>query len=218
MAELAGGTGGRFFENSNDLENGFQQLATTPEFVYVLAFAPQNLKLDGKYHALKVKLAAPKGLDVQARLGYYAPKRLNDPVEQAKEEVTNAVFSREELAELPANLTAHAVAQSAWNSQIIARARVPIKDLKLRLADGHSCNQIRLAAAVFDANGKLVVGQEQIVDLKLTSETLAKTREHGFINLHSDFIVAPGHYLVRMVVRDAEGEQITAQNISIEAR
>jgi VWFA-related protein len=217
MAELAANTGGRFLENSNNLETGFQQLAATPEFVYVLGFVPQNLKLDGKYHPLKVKLAAPKGLNVQARLGYFAPKRLNDPDEQAKEEVTNAVLSREELRELPADLLARAIPQPAGTDQIIARAHIFLKDLKLRLADGRSCNEIRFAAALFDANGKLVDGQEQTVDLKLSSETLAKTGEHGIINLHSDFLVKRGSYLVRMVLRDAEGEQITAQNIPIEA-
>ena len=216
MAELAAGTGGRFFENSNDLESGFQQLAAAPEFVYVLGFAPQNLKLDGKYHPLKVKLAAPKGLNVQARLGYFAPKRLNDAVEQAKEEIRNAVFSREELSELPVELLARAFKQPAGKSQIIVWARVSLKDLKLRLADGRSSNEVRLLAAVFDANGKMVAGQEQVLDLKMTDATLAMVRENG-ITLRSDFIVKPGPYLVRTVLRDAEGQQITAQNSSIDA-
>jgi VWFA-related protein len=215
MAELAAGTGGRFFENHNDLEDGFQQLAAQPEFVYVLGFVPQNLKLDGKYHPLKVKLAAPKGLTVEARLGYFAPKRLNDAVEQAKEEVRNAVFSREELSELPADVLVRAVKQPAGTAQIVARARIPVKDLKLRLEDGRSCNEIRFASALFDANGKLVAGREQVVDLKLTGETLAKTHENGFITLHNDFLVKSGSYLVRTVLRDAEGEQITARNTSI---
>jgi VWFA-related protein len=216
MAELAAGTGGRFFENSNDLESGFQQLAAAPEFTYVLGFTPQNLKLDGKYHALKVKLAAPKGLNVQARLGYFAPKRLNDPVEQAKQEVSNALFSREELSELPVDLLARAFKQPAGKSQIIVWVRVSLKELKLRVADGRSCNEVRLVSAVFDPDGKLVSGKEQVLDLKMTGETLEKNRENG-ITLRSDFIVKPGPYLVRIVVRDNEGQQITAQNTSLEA-
>jgi VWFA-related protein len=216
MAELADATGGRFFENSNDLDSGFQELAAAPEFVYDIGFAPQNLKLDGKYHPLKVKLAALKGLNVQARLGYFAPKHLNDPVAQAKEEVSNAVFSREELNELPVDLLARGFKQPAGKSQIIVWARVSLKDLKLRMADERSCNEVRFAAVLFDANGKMVSGQEQVLDMKLTAETLAANRETG-ITLRIDFFVKPGPYLVRMVVRDAEGQQITAQNSSIEA-
>ena len=79
MAELADATGGRYFHNNNDLKAGFEQVAAAPEFVYVLGFSPQNLKLDGAYHALKVKLKIPHGLDLQARRGYYAPKHLPNP-------------------------------------------------------------------------------------------------------------------------------------------
>jgi VWFA-related protein len=70
MAELAYGTGGMFFHNNNDLNEGFHRTADAPEYVYVLGFSPQ--KLDGKFHKLQVKLAASEKLTVQARQGYYA--------------------------------------------------------------------------------------------------------------------------------------------------
>ena len=76
MADLAYSTGGTFFHNSNDLEEGFRRTADAPEYIYVLGFTPQ--KLDGKFHKLKVTLApqasAGKKLDVQARPGYVAVK------------------------------------------------------------------------------------------------------------------------------------------------
>jgi VWFA-related protein len=70
MAELAYGTGGTFFHNNNDLNEGFRRTASAPECVYILGFSPQ--KLDGKFHQLTVKLARPEKLTVQARSGYYA--------------------------------------------------------------------------------------------------------------------------------------------------
>jgi VWFA-related protein len=70
MAELAYGTGGTFFHNNNDLNEGFRRTAEAPDYLYVLGFSPQ--KLDGKFHKLKVKLAASEKLTVQAREGYYA--------------------------------------------------------------------------------------------------------------------------------------------------
>jgi VWFA-related protein len=71
MIEFASGTGGIFFHNSNDLDEGFRRTADAPEFVYVLGFSP--LKLDGKFHKLKVTLNAGK-FQIQARQGYYAVK------------------------------------------------------------------------------------------------------------------------------------------------
>jgi len=72
MAEFASGTGGIFFHNNNNLDEGFRRTADAPEFVYVLGFSPQ--KLDGKFHRLKVTVHSASKLEVQARRGYYAIK------------------------------------------------------------------------------------------------------------------------------------------------
>src|SRR6202030_2791268 len=56
MAELADGTGGTYFHNSNDLKGGLQSLAAAPEYVYLLELSLENIKPDGTYHPLKVKI------------------------------------------------------------------------------------------------------------------------------------------------------------------
>ena len=73
MAELADGTGGSFFHNSNDLASGFKLLAAAPETVYLLELSLDKGKPDGRYHTLKVK-ADRDGLELQARRGYFWPK------------------------------------------------------------------------------------------------------------------------------------------------
>src|SRR5208337_309943 len=73
MAELADGTGGTFFHNSNDLGEGFRNLAEAPEFVYLLEMSLQGVKPNGGYHRLNVKVDRP-GMKLQARRGYIAPK------------------------------------------------------------------------------------------------------------------------------------------------
>ena len=55
-------------------EGGFQRLAMAPEYVYVLALSLDKVKQDGSYHRLKVKVDQD-GLKLQARRGYFAPKR-----------------------------------------------------------------------------------------------------------------------------------------------
>src|SRR5450759_1908638 len=93
MAELAAGTSATFFQNNNDLDAGFARLATAPEYYYLLAFSPQNLKMDGSFHALKVTLKAVKDVSVGARTGYYAPRHLENAIETAKREIEEALFS-----------------------------------------------------------------------------------------------------------------------------
>ena len=73
MAELADGTGGTFFHNSNDMDAGFKSLTEAPEVIYVLELSLDNIKPDGSYHRLKVKVNR-EGVDVQARRGYLIAK------------------------------------------------------------------------------------------------------------------------------------------------
>jgi VWFA-related protein len=73
MAALADGTGGTFFQNNNDLEAGLKRLIEVPESVYTLELSTDDMKLDGSYHSLKVKVDRD-GLQVQARRGYFLPK------------------------------------------------------------------------------------------------------------------------------------------------
>ena len=70
LAVLADGTGGTFFHNSNDLGAGFQALTSVPEVVYLLELPLDNIKADGSFHRLKVKVDR-SGLQLDARLGYY---------------------------------------------------------------------------------------------------------------------------------------------------
>ena len=73
MAELADGTGGTYFHNINDLDSGFKNLTAAPEYLYLLELSLENVKQDGTYHYLKVKVDRD-GLNLQARRGYFAPK------------------------------------------------------------------------------------------------------------------------------------------------
>ena len=73
MAELADATGGTYFHNSNDLDAGLKALTAAPECVYVLELPLDNVKQNGSYHRLKVKVDRD-GLQLQARRGYFVPK------------------------------------------------------------------------------------------------------------------------------------------------
>jgi VWFA-related protein len=72
MSDLAYGTGGIFFQNNNDLREGFRRTTEVPQYIYVLGFSPQTL--DGKFHKLRVKVSSVEKLTVKARPGYYALK------------------------------------------------------------------------------------------------------------------------------------------------
>ena len=217
LAVLADGTGGVFFHNSNDFDEGFRRVADTPEYSYVLAFVPQNLKLDGSFHSLKVTLKNPRKLTLQARRGYYAPKSFANPDEQAKQEIVDAMYSQEELHNLPVNLHTQFFKTTDGDAKLVILAHVDIKRLRFRKADGRNNNVLTCAFAVFNRNGNLVQGTEEILTMHLKDETLEHKLDSGR-TLKTSFDVKPGSYLVRLVVRDAEGQLMSAENGTVEIR
>lgn len=214
MAELADGTGGTFFQNNNDLEAGFKRIAAAPEYVYMLGFSPQNLKLDGNFHRLKVSIEPSKGLTVQARHGYYAPKHLNTEEETAKAEIQDAIFSREEVHDLPVDLNTQFFKPDPADAKLTVLARVDLQHIRFKKLDGRNRNDLTVVAALFDRNGNFVTGTRKVLEMRLRDETL--NRLSSGITVRSSFDVKPGTYLVRLVVRDAEGQMMSAENGAVD--
>ncbi len=210
MAELADGTGGSFFQRSNGFEEGFRIVASMPEYYYVLAFSPQNLKPNGSFHHLKVTLNTAEKFSVQARQGYFAPKQAPDRVQEAKQEIQDAVYSQEEIHELPVDLHTQFFKPSETAAKLTVLAHIDVRPLHFRKADGRNNSNLTIVSAVFDNNGSFVMGTEKTLELHLKDDTLAKKLGSG-LDVRSSFDVKPGNYLVRLVVRDEQG-QIAADN------
>ena len=77
LSDITEITGGRAFsiDNPNDLADVATKIGVELRNQYVLGYRPTNPLHDGKWHKVKVKLIAPKGLpalSVHSKTGYYA--------------------------------------------------------------------------------------------------------------------------------------------------
>ncbi len=215
LAELAAGTGGAYFHNNNDLGLGFRRLASPPEFVYVLGFSPLNEKLDGGYHLLRVALRNSRDLTLQARQGYYAPSHAADAQEEARSQIQDALFSRDELAGIPIDLQLQFVSLSDTSARLAVLAHLDLKQLHFSKSDGRSDNTLTITSGLFDANGNYISAIQKTVDMHLQDQTLQNVQASG-INVRINFDVAPGSYVVRLVVRDSQGQTMAARNGAVE--
>ncbi|HEX3118878.1 MAG TPA: VWA domain-containing protein [Candidatus Acidoferrum sp.] len=211
LGELADGTGGTFFHNRNDLDVGMQRAMSAPDVSYVLGFSPQNMKMDGNFHTLKVSLTNKSKYVLQARKGYYAPRHLKDPAEAAKEEIQEAIFSQEEIRDVPIELQTQFFKSSDTQAKLAVLTRVDMNAIRFRKDAGRSNDNLTFATAIFDENGNFITGGEKILEMKLLDPTLTRLDKTG-LTVKSSFDIKPGTYLVRMVVRDGEGAQMAAKN------
>jgi len=78
LSEVSEQTGGQMYsvDNAKDMADIATKISLELRNQYVLGYRPVNLRYDGKWHKIKVKLSLPKGLprcDARAKQGYYAP-------------------------------------------------------------------------------------------------------------------------------------------------
>jgi VWFA-related protein len=211
LAQLADGTGGTFFHNRNDVDEGLRRAVAAPAVSYLLGFSPQNLKIDGRYHTLKVTMTNKEKYAIQARHGYFAPRTIADPAEAAKQEIQEALFSQDEIHDLPVELQTQFFKKDEVQARLAVLTHVDVKGIRFRKAAGRNLDNLTVATAIFDENGNFVTGGEKIVEMRLLDKTFDRLSRSGF-TLKSSFDIKPGTYLVRLVVRDAEGSQMAARN------
>jgi VWFA-related protein len=215
LDELADGTGGTPFRSNNDLFAGFNSLAAPPEYIYYLGFYPENLKPDGSYHALKVTLPNQKGLSVKARKGYWAPAHAEDEAAQTSREIQEAVFSRDEVRDLPIDVHTEFFKPTDADARLKVITHLDLRAARFRKDEGRNRDDVTVVCALFDRNGNFVNGIQKVVEMRLKDESMPGRLSEG-INVGSEFDVKAGAYMVRVVVRDAGGRQIAAENAAAE--
>lgn len=214
LIALSEDTGGAL-NRDNDFDGGVRKAASAPEYLYVLGFVPQNLKTDGSFHALKVTTASGEKLTLQARRGYWAPKHAEDPLEAIKQEIEDAVFAREEIHNLPVEMHTQ-VTKTGDAQKLNVLTSIDLKLIHLRKVDDRNRNDVTIVAAVFDANGNFIAGTRKTLQLRLRDETVRGLDQKPPVTIDTAFDMHPGAYLVRLVARDAEGQQLTAENAAVQ--
>jgi len=216
LGSIAGETGGTWFHNNNDFSEGFQRAGGLPEAYYVLAFAPQDLKTDGRFHALKVTLADNSGhLSLQTRKGYFAPSKLEDAATVAKEEMEQMVFSQEEVQPIPLEVRTQFFKGTTGDTRLTVVSHVDVSHLRFRKVNDRNLETLTMITAVFDRTGSLVNAEQKQIELRLLDSTLARLLQSG-MRIKSEVNVKPGTYLVREVVQDSESGQMSALNSQVE--
>jgi VWFA-related protein len=214
LVALAEGTGGTANFN-NDFDGGVRKAAAAPEYLYVLGFAPQNLKPDGSFHPLKVTLNSGEKVSLQVRRGYWAPKHAEDAGAITKQQIEDAVFSRDEIHNLPVEMHTQ-VTKADSGEKLNVLTSVDLKLIHLRKVDDRNRNDLTIVAAVFDPNGNFIAGSQKILQLRLRDATVQRLEQKPPVTIPTNFDMKTGAYLVRLVVRDAEGQQLTEENAAVQ--
>ncbi|HUY81446.1 MAG TPA: VWA domain-containing protein [Acidobacteriaceae bacterium] len=201
LAELAYGTGGEFFRDSNNLTGGFDQLAALPEYIYELGFRPEDLKHPGRYHRLKVVLIHRHGWSLQTRRGYSEGPAAATTGEQISEELEQALFSGDQVQKFPIALKVGYSTEAGVHPELTVTTHIDADEINLRRVNSTSVDSLTLVCGLFDINGNYLQGKKMEISLHLRDRVLKQMAEG--MNIKTGFDVPPGVYRVRVVVRDS---------------
>jgi len=217
LAMLAHGTGGRFFHNNNDLDRGLHELAAAPSVSYLLGFAPANLKFDGNFHELKVKLATSAQRTVEFRRGYNAPTKAPPPPSGFAVRFESEVMGSATLSDLVVDVTSESARLANGQTVLRVLLRVDPKSLPFQRRGDRNVQNLRFILALFDTQGKFLAGLDSAMNLALKDDTLARVSEKG-LEQGLSLQAPPGSYKLRLVLEELMNGKMAALSRPVEIR
>ena len=206
LFQMSSDTGGEMFANFTDLGEAMSEVLTRTSVTYVLAFQPADLKQDGKFRKLRVRVNnAPRGTRIVHRPGYYPPKTYaqTSPFERvlgSAQEIMGGV----ETGRIDASVLATGFPAPGGK----AYAPVLIEARGRDLMDGFQGDTLplELYAYALDENGIVRDFFANRMGLDMASSGAAL--QQSGIKYWGHFDLDPGAYSVRVLLRnDATGRR-----------
>ena len=187
-------TGGIATVGTNDFAGGFRRIVEDNSAYYVLGYHPTELKQDGKFHEITVKVKRP-GVQVRARKGYYATKPgKNTPA--PVDPTISLLNSPLAVSGLGLRLTTSTMKGDGQNVRVAMTIELAGSDLGANVG-GATDNKVDLTYAALDTSANVKASGRKTLDLALKPETRAAIAESG-LRLVTELQVPPGRYQLRL--------------------
>ncbi len=217
MAVLASSTGGKFFHNSNDLGGGLVEIAALPEVTYALGFYPDDLKENGAYHNLKVRIPGMQNVSISARPGYFAQSHEKNSPSAKFQKLTKQVMASDTVTELGTDVSTQSGTIATGESALKVSVHVSGRSLNFKKENNLRNERLIFITALFDLQGHYLVGNEAVMDMNLKDAMYAQISKDG-VDAHATFQAPPGTYRLREVVQEVVGGRLAASSKTVEIR
>lgn len=203
---MARDSGGELFANFTDLGDAMSEMLDRTSVTYLLAFQPRDLKYDGKFRRLRVRIKdAPRGTEIVHRPGYYTPKpyAATNSFERA---LTSAqqVMGGVEAGEIDASVLSAAFPAASGKAYAPVLIEASGEDLLTGL-EGDTL-PLQLYAYALDEHG--IVRDFFVRAMGLNAAQAGPALRQSGLKYWGHFDLEPGAYSVRVLIRnDATGRR-----------
>ncbi|MEZ5332996.1 MAG: VWA domain-containing protein [Thermoanaerobaculia bacterium] len=197
---LAEETGGELLKDFNNLSDAMGEVLERTSVTYLLAFEPGDVKPDGAYHEIKVKLKdGGRGVRVEHRPGYFAPEPYAQQAGlQRRFNTAESILSGREAGDIAASLLSAAFPMSGERSYVPVLVEIDGPSLLAGLQQDTAPTEIYGYAIGADGAVKDFFTQLLNLDVGKVGDAL---RRSGF-KYWAHMELPPGDYSIRVVVRN----------------
>jgi len=196
-------TGGLAAVGSNDFDAAFRRVVQDNSSYYVLGYHPAELKHDGKFHDITVRVNRP-GVQVRARKGYYAVKDAKAAAVPPSDPTVELLNSPMPLTGLNLRMTTSTLKGTAPNVRVPITVEVAGKDIAVDPKNESLANTVRLTYVALDLSGNVKAKGFKTMDVPIKADTRQTIAERG-LRLVMEIELPPGRYQLRVAGHEALG-------------
>jgi len=204
-------TGGKAMFDNNDLSMGIVAAAESVTSYYILGFYSNHTALDGKFHRVKISLAASASTvnaDVTFRQGYYADKEFAKFSEADKErQLEDALMLDNPVTDITIAMEVNYFQLNRAEYFVPVAVKIPGSELALARRRGAQRTLIDFIGEVKDEFGITIQNVRDKLDIKLSDDTAAQLAKRP-IQYETGFTLLPGKYVIKFLARDSETGRI----------
>ena len=221
LATLATDTGGRAFFDLGDLSDALPKIQQDNGGYYLVGYyLNANVKHDGSWHAVRVKVNAP-GVKVRYRNGYYAPRDFQHLEKESRDQqLADAIHSDNPVVELP--IAVETAMFRLSDDQVYVPISAKISSTALDWAQKHGRRQAEFDFAAelrAASNGQIVAQLRDTINVQLDQQRFEQVHQSNLV-YQGGVVLAPGAYHLKFVARENESGKIGTfeQNFSAPQR
>jgi VWFA-related protein len=206
LSTLATDTGGKAFLDTNDFSGVFRKVQADTSSYYILGYHSSDRTQDGRFRRITVRTTRP-GMKLDFRRGYYAPTDFAHANRGQREDQLQSELD----AEMPATDISIYVAAAYFRLDdnrffVPVSVVVPGSEIPFVASSDQEKATLDVMGQVRDAASKLPVGNVRET-VKLTVDA-NRSLAHKNVQYNSGFVLAPGNYVVKFVVRENQTGKI----------
>jgi VWFA-related protein len=238
MNTLAERTGGKAFYDTNGLKDALQQAINNGSNYYTLAYAPTDLKWDGRYRSVRVKLEQ-SDMDLSYRRGYFAYDPSVPRAHEGKSEPMSVMHSAmllggPSLTQILFTVKIEPAAKSEnklppTNQPNVKKMKPPYRrytvsyDVNLRtvafktIQDGIHQGYLEFEISLFSPDGELMNAIGELVKVKVPAATYESRQQSGWKFQQNIDAPAKSECFLRVGVHDVSNDRVGAVEVPLAA-